>query len=225
MNDRNNLPAALLAPSILSADFANLAAELRAIEAAGADVVHVDVMDGHFVPNLTFGPPVIKCLRAVTTLPLDTHLMITNAESSLEQYAAAGCDWLTVQVEACTHLHRTVQQIRDLGMRPGVSLNPHTPLEVLKYVLPHLHHVLIMSVNPGFGGQQFIESTLDKVEDLRRWIQRESLSVRIEVDGGIKPDNIARVRDAGADIFVAGSAVFGSEDYTGTISALRAAVS
>jgi len=225
MKENPSSKVPLIAPSILSADFVRLADELASVEAAGADVIHVDVMDGHFVPNLTFGPPVIKSIRGATSLPLDTHLMINNAESSVEQYAAAGCDWLTVQVEACTHLHRVVHQIRELGMKPGVSLNPHTPWEVLRYVLPDLHHVLVMSVNPGFGGQSFIDAVLPKITELRAWIDREGLDVRIEVDGGIKPGNIARVSAAGADTFVAGSAVFKSPDYKQTISALRQAAS
>jgi ribulose-phosphate 3-epimerase len=210
-----------IAPSILSADFARLGEEIAAIEAGGADIVHVDVMDGHFVPNLTIGPPVIRALRRITNLPLDTHLMISNAEAMIPAYIDAGCDWISVQYEACDHLHRVVQVIAESGAKPGVALNPHTPPEVLKYVLPDLHHVLVMTVNPGFGGQSLIEGVLDKITILRQWIDAAGLDVRIEVDGGVKVDNIGSVRSAGADVFVAGSAVFKSGDYAATIGSLR----
>jgi ribulose-phosphate 3-epimerase len=211
-----------LAPSILSADFARLGAEIEAIAAGGADYVHVDVMDGHFVPNLTIGPPVVEAIRRVTTLPLDVHLMIEDAERWVGAYAAAGADLIGVHVEACPHLHRTVGQIASLGKKPCVVLNPHTPIESLRWVLADVAQVLIMSVNPGFGGQRFIPSALDKIRALRRMIDDAGLTVEIEVDGGIKLDNIAEVRAAGADVFVSGSGIFGTADYGSTMQAMRA---
>ncbi|WP_305046437.1 ribulose-phosphate 3-epimerase [Geoalkalibacter sp.] len=210
-----------IAPSILSADFARLGEEVRAIEAAGADYVHVDVMDGHFVPNLTIGPPVVAALRQVTRLPLDVHLMIANPDAYIPEFAKAGADILTVHQEASTHLHRTVQLIRSLGKKAGVSLNPATPVGTLEVILDELDLVLVMSVNPGFGGQSFIPSALDKIAALRREIDRRGLAVELEVDGGVKADNIAAVAAAGARVFVAGSAVFGTSDYAATIAALR----
>jgi ribulose-phosphate 3-epimerase len=218
------LPPSLIAPSILSADFARLGAEVAAVEAAGADWIHVDVMDGHFVPNLTIGPPVVAAVRRITGLPVDTHLMITNPEAYIERYAAAGSDWISVHAEVCPHLHRVVGQIREAGARPGVVLNPHTPPEVVEYVLEELDYVLVMSVNPGFGGQSFIPAVLSKIQRLRGWIQDRGLDVRIEVDGGVKACNAASIRAAGADTFVAGSAVFGASDYAAAIAALREAV-
>ena len=215
--------APLIAPSILSADFSRLGDEVRAIAEAGADVVHVDVMDGHFVPNLTIGPLVVEAVRRVTDLPVDTHLMISNPEVYIERYAEAGSDWISVHAEACPHLHRVIAQIREAGAKPGVVLNPHTPPEQVEYVLDQLHHVLVMSVNPGFGGQSFIPAVLPKLERLRGWIDARGLDVRLEVDGGVKENNIARIRAAGADTFVAGSAVFGHDDYAAAIRALRAA--
>ncbi|WP_305042947.1 ribulose-phosphate 3-epimerase [Geoalkalibacter sp.] len=210
-----------IAPSILSADFARLGEEVRALEAAGADYVHVDVMDGHFVPNLTIGPPVVAALRQVTRLPLDVHLMIANPDAYIPEFAKAGADILTVHQEASTHLHRTVQLIRGLGKKAGVSLNPATPVATLDVILDELDLVLVMSVNPGFGGQSFIPSALDKIAALRREIDRRGLATELEVDGGVKADNIAAVAAAGARVFVAGSAVFGSGDYAATIAALR----
>ena len=209
-----------IAPSILSADFGRLADEIRAI--ASADYVHVDVMDGHFVPNLTIGPLVIEAVKRATTLPLDVHLMIEDAERWVAAYAKAGADLIGVHVEACPHLHRTLQQIRDLGKRPCVVLNPATPLEAIEWVLGDVDQVLVMSVNPGFGGQQFITSALRKIQQLRHMIDERGLSVDIEVDGGIKVDNVAAVCAAGANVIVSGSGVFGTKDYAATIAELRA---
>jgi ribulose-phosphate 3-epimerase len=209
-----------IAPSILSADFGRLADEVQAV--ATADYVHVDVMDGHFVPNLTIGPIVIEAVKRATALPLDVHLMIEDAETWVAAYAKAGADLIGVHVEACPHLHRTLQQIRDLGKRPSVVLNPATPLESIEWVLGDVAQVLIMSVNPGFGGQQFIPSALDKIRRLRRMIDERGLAVDIEVDGGVKLDNIAAVCAAGATVIVSGSGIFGTKDYAATIAAMRA---
>jgi ribulose-phosphate 3-epimerase len=211
-----------IAPSILSADFGRLGAEVAAIAAAGADYVHVDVMDGHFVPNLTIGPVVIEAVRRATTLPLDVHLMIEDAERWVRAYADAGADLIGVHAEACPHLHRTIGQIASLGKKPCVVLNPHTPLESIRWILPDLAMVLIMSVNPGFGGQSFIRSQLTKIAELRRMIDEAGLAVDIEVDGGIKLDNIAEVVAAGANVIVSGSGIFGTPDYAATIRAMRA---
>ncbi|HWO19434.1 MAG TPA: ribulose-phosphate 3-epimerase [Kofleriaceae bacterium] len=213
-------PPIRIAPSILSADFGRLAAEVAAI--GTADYVHVDVMDGHFVPNLTIGPIVVEAVRRATSLPLDVHLMIEDAERWVGAYAKAGADLIGVHVEACPHLHRTVGQIRELGVRPVVVLNPHTPLEAIEYVLPDVAMVLVMSVNPGFGGQRFIPSALDKIRRLRRMIDERGLDVEIEVDGGIKVDNVAAACAAGANVIVSGSGVFGTPDYAATIAELRA---
>ena len=212
-----------IAPSILSADFMRLGAEIDALAAAGADYVHVDVMDGHFVPNLTIGPPVVEAIRRVTTLPLDVHLMIENADRWVGEYARAGADLIGVHAEACPHLHRTIGAIRALGKKPCVVLNPHTPLEAIRWVLPDVAQVLIMSVNPGFGGQSFIASQLDKIAALRRELDDRNLDVDIEVDGGIKLDNIARVVAAGANVIVSGSGILGTPDYAATIAAMKRA--
>jgi ribulose-phosphate 3-epimerase len=212
-----------IAPSILSADFGRLAEEVRAVDAAGADLIHVDVMDGHFVPNLTIGPMIVEVVRKATRLPLDVHLMISNADLYIERYAAAGADIIGVHAEACTHLHRTIQAIRHAGKRPCVVLNPATPLDALDYVLDQLAMVLIMSVNPGFGGQSFIDAVLPKIAELRRRLDQRGLDVDIEVDGGIKVDNVGRVLAAGANVIVSGSGIFGTADYAATIAAMRAA--
>jgi ribulose-phosphate 3-epimerase len=211
-----------VAPSILSADFSRLGEEIRAVEAAGADIIHIDVMDGHFVPNITIGPLIVQAARKVTKLPLDVHLMIENPELFIADFAKAGADYLTVHAEAAYHLHRLVQSIREhKGVKASVSLNPATPLEALDYVLGDLDMVLIMSVNPGFGGQAFIPSQLDKIRGLRKRIDDRRLDLEIEVDGGIKTDNAAEVAAAGADILVAGSAVFGAKDYAAAIKGIR----
>ncbi len=210
-----------VAPSILSADFGRLAEEVRAVEAAGADYIHVDVMDGRFVPNITIGPVVVGAVRAATRLPLDVHLMIVEPERYVESFARAGADMITVHVEASPHLHRTVQQIRSLGKKASVSLNPHTPLDDLTVVLPDLAMVLLMTVNPGFGGQRFIDAVVPKIRDLRAEIDRRNLDVDIEVDGGITPETARIAVEAGANVLVAGSAVFGHPDYRQAIAALR----
>ena len=213
----------LIAPSILSADFAHLADEVAAVERGGADLLHVDVMDGHFVPNLTVGPPIVESLKKVTKLPLDCHLMMTNADAFIDEFASAGADYLTVHVEACPHLHRTVQVIKERGVKAGVTLNPATSLHTIEEILPEVDLVLIMSVNPGFGGQKFITSCLQKIVTTRQMIDRAGSRALLEVDGGVKVDNAAQILAAGADVLVAGSAIFTSRDYAATIAALRAA--
>lgn len=209
-----------LAPSILSADFARLGEEIQAVVQAGADVIHVDVMDGHFVPNITIGPPVVAAIRQICDLPLDVHLMISDPDRYIENFAESGADWISVHVEACTHLHRTIQRIKGLGKKAGAVLNPATSLATLDHILPDCDLVMLMSVNPGFGGQSFIPSSLDKVRELKRRIVEADLQVEIEIDGGVSPETITAIAEAGVDIFVAGSAVFRG-DYAENIAALK----
>ena len=211
----------MIAPSILSADFTRLGDEVRAVAAAGADWIHADVMDGHFVPNITFGPMVVAAVRRVTQLPIDVHLMIANPDNYVEQFAEAGADYISVQVETCPLLHRTVQRIKDTGARAGVVLNPSTALSTIEWILTDVDYVLIMSVNPGFGGQTFIPSSLDKINTLRKMIATAGLNVLIQIDGGVNPTTIADIAAAGADVFVAGSAIFGQSDYKQIIDQLK----
>jgi ribulose-phosphate 3-epimerase len=212
-----------IAPSILSADFSALRDELASIEAGGADWVHVDVMDGRFVPNITIGPFVLDAVRRCTALPLDVHLMIVEPERYVADFVRAGASTLGIHVETCPHLHRSVAQIREAGARAAVVLNPATPASSVEPVLGDVDQVLVMTVNPGFGGQKFIESTLPKIETLRRWIDERELDVDLEVDGGVGPETIARAARAGANAFVAGTAVFGAPDRAAAIAALRLA--
>jgi len=210
-----------IAPSILSADFSRLGQEVRAVEKAGADVIHVDVMDGHFVPNITIGPLVVSGLRKLTSLPLDVHLMIEEPERYIENFAQSGASWITIHAEVCRNLKQMVRKIRQLKVRPGVVLNPATPLKKLSSVLDEIDLVLLMSVNPGFGGQSFIPEVLKKVEQLRKTIDRNHYPVEIEVDGGIKLENIGEVSRAGGDIFVLGTGIFKTASYRDTIRKLR----
>ncbi len=211
----------LIAPSILAADFARLGDELKAVEEAGADWIHIDVMDGHFVPNITIGPFVVDAVKRSTALPLDVHLMIEKPDRYIADFVKAGADTVGVQVEACPHLHRSVAQIREAGARASVVLNPGTPIQAVEPVLGDVDQVLVMTVNPGFGGQRFIESTLPKIETLRRWIDERGLDVLIEVDGGIAADTIGRAAAVGTDVYVAGTAIFGAPDYRAAIERLR----
>lgn len=210
-----------IAPSILSADFSRLGDEVKAVEEAGADWIHVDVMDGKFVPNITVGPLVVESLRKVTKLPLDVHLMIENADQYIRDFSKAGADIISVHAEACPHLHRSIQSIKENGAKAGVVLNPATTLFALDEIIEQVDMVLLMSVNPGFGGQEFIGSVLSKIELLRNTLNESGVELDIEVDGGIKPDNVATIKQAGANVLVAGSAIFGSGDYKKAIEALR----
>ncbi|MFZ1730675.1 MAG: ribulose-phosphate 3-epimerase [Bacteroidota bacterium] len=212
----------LIAPSLLSCDFSRIAEEIRAIEAAGADLLHVDVMDGHFVPNITIGPLIVEAMKKHAARPLDVHLMITDPDRYLSDFASAGADILTVHWEACPHLHRTVQAIHDLGLPAGVSVNPATPVWLLKDILADIEMVLVMSVNPGFGGQRFIPQALEKISELRTMADDIGITdLRIEVDGGVTSENSAAIKRAGADILVSGSAIFKSGDYESYITTLR----
>lgn len=211
----------LIAPSILSADFARLGDEIKAVETAGADWIHADVMDGHFVPNITFGPLVVEAVKKVTSLPIDVHLMIENPDNYIPAFAKAGAAWISVQIETSVHLNRSIQLIRECGAKPGVVLNPSTPIQTLEWIIEDVDYVLIMSVNPGFGGQAFIKNSLAKIKALRQMIQSKNLNTPIQVDGGVNEKTIADIAAAGADIFVAGSAIFGSSDYQKTINSFR----
>ncbi|PIB34386.1 ribulose-phosphate 3-epimerase [Reichenbachiella sp. 5M10] len=211
-----------IAPSILSADFSQLGADIQLVEAGGADVIHYDVMDGHFVPNITIGPLVLNSIRKCTQLPIDVHLMIENADQYIPAFAEAGADWISVHVEACPHLHRSIQLIKSLGKRAGVVLNPHTALSAIEDILPDVDFVLIMSVNPGFGGQSLIPSTLDKIARLKNLlIQKHLEHIEIEIDGGVKLDNIKQVIDAGTDIIVSGSGIYNTPDPKETIRQMK----
>lgn len=212
-----------IAPSILAADFAKLGEEVKEVELAGAELIHIDVMDGHFVPNISFGSIVLDAIRPLTNLPLDVHLMIENPDQYIEQFAKAGADYITVHVEACRHLHRTIQLIRSYGVKPGVVLNPHTPIESIQHVLEDIDMVLFMTVNPGFGGQKFIHSVVPKVEALATIIKERGLNIEIEIDGGINAETIVPCAKAGATIFVAGSAIYSKEDRTVALQEILAA--
>ena len=215
----------IIAPSILSADFSALGKEIAAVEAAGADWIHIDVMDGHFVPNITMGPGVVKSLRKMTVLPFDVHLMVENPEQYIQPFAEAGSDRITVHMEALIHLHRTVSQIKELGLKAGVSLNPATPLSFVESILTDIDLLLIMTVNPGFGGQQFIKTMLSKIRQARELIDRFAPAVLLEVDGGVTLTNLPAILKAGADVFVAGASIFGSGNYRDTIGKMKASMS
>lgn len=212
-----------IAPSILAANFAKLAEEVKEVEQAGAQLIHIDVMDGHFVPNITMGPIVVEALRPVTKLPLDVHLMIENPDNYIESFAKAGADYITVHVEACPHLHRTIQLIRSFGVKPGVVLNPHTPIESIQHVLEDIDMVLFMTVNPGFGGQKFIHSVIPKIKQLADMIKEKDLSIEIEIDGGINAETIVPCAQAGATIFVAGSAIYSQTDRSKALQDIQQA--
>ncbi|WP_456457956.1 ribulose-phosphate 3-epimerase [Reichenbachiella sp.] len=211
-----------IAPSLLSADFSRLGADIEIVEKGGAEVIHYDVMDGHFVPNLTIGPLVLKDIRKCTKLPIDVHLMIENPDQYIPDFAKAGADWISVHVETCPHLHRTIQLIKELGKKAGVVLNPHTPLSSIDEILPEVDFVLIMSVNPGFGGQKLIPSCIDKIAKLKSILKERNLEhIFIEIDGGVKLDNLKTVIDAGTEVVVSGSGIFNTENPTATIQQMK----
>ena len=210
-----------LAPSILSADFARLLEDVKKVEKAGCEYLHIDVMDGHFVPNITLGPAIVKSLRKDVNMVFDAHLMIENPDNYIKEFADAGCDIIVVHQEACTHLHRTIQNIKSHGVKAGVALNPDTPIETIKYVLEDVDMVLLMSVNPGFGGQSYIPVVTKKIKELRALIDEMGLDIDIEVDGGVKPSNISEVVNAGANVIVAGSAIFNAGDIDEAVKSLR----
>lgn len=211
----------LIAPSILSADFSRLGEEIKAVEAAGADWIHIDVMDGHFVPNITMGPLVVEAVKRSTAIPLDVHLMIENPDQYVAEFASAGADYISVQVEACTHLHRSIHLIKENNVKAGAVLNPATDPAALEWVLSDLDFILVMSVNPGFGGQKFIPGSLEKIRTLRERINSDHLNTLIQVDGGVNRSTVKKIVKAGADVLVAGSAIFGSDDYKAIISELK----
>jgi ribulose-phosphate 3-epimerase len=215
------MPTLRIAPSILASDFSRLGEEIRAVEAAGADWIHIDVMDGHFVPNLTIGPGIVEAVRRCTDLPLDVHLMIETPDRYVGDFASAGADTIGVHVEACPHLHRSIQTIKEAGVRACAVINPATPASTVEPILAEVDQVLVMTVNPGFGGQRFIRSALSAVKQIRGWIQERDLDVDVEVDGGITADTIGEAAQAGANAFVAGTAVFGTDDYKAAMDALR----
>ena len=211
----------IIAPSILSADFTKLGDELTSIEEAGADWIHIDVMDGQFVPDITYGPIIVKAAKRVTSVPLDVHLMIKNPDQMIPAFINAGADLISVHVESCIHLNRTIQLIKDSGIQAGVALNPATPVSSLEWILDAIEYVLIMSVNPGYAGQNFIPNTINKIRDLKNDMEKKKLSALIQIDGGVNEDTIADIAAAGTDAFVAGSAIFGSKNYKQTIESLR----
>lgn len=210
-----------MAPSILSADFARLLEDVKKVERAGCEYLHIDVMDGHFVPNITLGPAIVKSLRKDVNMVFDAHLMIENPDNYIKDFVDAGCDMIVVHEEACTHLHRTIQNIKSFNVKAGVALNPATPIENIKYILNDIDMVLIMTVNPGFGGQSFIGTMVDKIKELKTLIDEKGLDVDIQVDGGIKPSNVSEVVKAGANVIVAGSAIFNSHDIEATVKEFR----
>jgi len=210
-----------IAPSILSADFSKLGEEILAVEKGGADYIHIDVMDGHFVPNITIGPLIVESIRPITKLPLDVHLMIENPDQYIEAFVKAGADYITVHVEACRHLHRTIQNIKSFGIKAGVVLNPATPVESIQHIIGEIDMVLLMSVNPGFGGQKFIPEVLPKIRKVKEMAEQKGVAMEIEIDGGVNPETAKLCMEAGANVLVAGSAIYNQEDYAEAISQIR----